>query len=147
MGSDLDRASGSGNPTAFVMCLQLRYLGQHLCKINITRGGPFLFRGQQLIWNRPPSTSFHTYRNGMDRSGSYRIGTRNMIAGTDPHPHHHPHPRGYSSAFRGESCGWAVARLTLVFAACSASCSPCCLFMRIGRDQFIKHLENTWNEF
>lgn len=90
------RSAAAAAAAAIIMCLQLQYLGQHLCKINNPphvsihpsilhrrrqaewRGEwgeeeylayrSLCFAGQQLIWNRPPNISAHTYRN--ERSSS-----------------------------------------------------------------------------
>lgn len=141
------------------MCLQLQYLGQHLCKINNpphvsihpsilhrhrqaewrgewgARGKEeylvyrsLCFAGQQLIWNRPPNISAHTYRNERSssasllpplsplsplHSSSFPSSAGNMICISSPVP------SPASSASLDLICMRALACLTL------SCCQPC----------------------
>lgn len=162
IGSDLGSKSG---PTAFIMCLQLQYLGQHLCKINNPEE-PWA-ASWLLTPHRPQkkkNSNFPLPRAAIDleqttqpirshvpeRYETDRGSARNMIAWIIL-PLSHSNPIESDQILICISGGMFVrlGGLTFVFAACSASCLPCCLFMRMSwlpKRHWKKLKDSNWSK-
>lgn len=161
IGSDLGSKSG---PTAFIMCLQLQYLGQHLCKINNPEepwAASWLLtphRPQKKKFKLPSSEGSNWF--GTDHPAHQITRTGTIRNGSRIRPQHDRVDYSAPFPFQSDRIGSdphlhiggmfvRLGGLTFVFAACSASCLPCCLFMRMSwlpKRHWKKLKDSNWSK-